>query len=335
MSTIRFSLTFIFSFFLVSVHGITLTQEFNLWKNKYNVFYESPEHEDFRLSVWIDSYFRIEEHNSQNHSWTMAMNHFGDLTPHEFKSTMSSVPLSSFSSLQPLFQESFENLPYEVDWVAEDRVTPVKNQGHCGSCWSFSATGAIESAWAIFSKNHTLYSLSEQQLVDCSTSFGNQGCDGGMMDDAFKYVVSSQGLCLESAYPYQAEEGTCHASSCKAYTRVLGFHDVTPLSPSSLMKAVARNPVSVAIEADQSAFQFYSGGVMTAPCGTNLDHGVLVVGYGTLNGTDYWKIKNSWGTSWGEDGYILLARSTDNSYNNGKGQCGILMAPSYPLVLSE
>jgi len=157
------------------------------------------------------------------------------------------------------------------------------------------------------------------------------GCNGGLMDNAFKYVKSEGGLCSEQEYKYTARDGTCKASSCgQKYDAITGYSDVTHDSEDALMAAVAKNPVSIAIEADQSAFQFYKSGVLSGSCGTRLDHGVLAVGYGSMGGKDYWKVKNSWGASWGEEGYVMICR---NCNKNGRaGECGILEEPSYPLV---
>jgi len=166
-------------------------------------------------------------------------------------------------------------------------------------------------------------SLSEQQLVDCSTSQGKMGCNGGLMDYGFQYIISNKGLTTEALYPYKAVDGTCNKKATKVST-IKSFDDVSPGDEDELLTAVAQQPVSVAIEADQESFQFYSGGVLTAACGTNLDHGVLAVGYGTDSGTDYWIVKNSWGASWGEAGYVRLER--------GINQCGIAEAASYPIA---
>ena len=176
----------------------------------------------------------------------------------------------------------------------------------------------------------TLNSLSEQQLVDCApVTDGCLGCNGGQMDGAFKYVEKEGGLCSESEYKYTAKNGACKASSCGTkYNANSGYTDVTPRSSTSLMNAVAEGCVSVAIEADQTAFQHYSSGVLTGNCGTNLDHGVLVVGYGTSGSNDYWKVKNSWGETWGEKGYVLICRNCNK--NGSQGECGILDQPSYP-----
>jgi len=225
-------------------------------------------------------------------------------------------------------------VPTSIDWSANGAVTGVKDQGQCGSCWSFSTTGALEGAYKI--KYNSLVSFSEQHFVDCDTLKNggrDHGCNGGLMDNAFAWAKSNGGVCTEAAYPYVSgttkTAGTCAESKCTKNANVApkSFTDVTKNSDAALVSALAQQPVSIAIEADQPAFQLYKSGVFTAPCGTNLDHGVLAVGYGTLNGVDYYKVKNSWGTTWGQDGYILLER---NSKQVG-GQCGILMGPpSYP-----
>jgi len=227
--------------------------------------------------------------------------------------------------LKPSASRNFVKLPPTaedaVDWVTKGAVTRVKNQGQCGSCWAFSTTGALEGAYQI--AGNPLTEFSEQELVSCASSSGNQGCNGGLMDDAFKWV-SKNGLCTESSYPYAGKLNTCNSKDCKAVvTCDAEAHDVPEGDEEALVSAIAKGPVSVAIEADKSAFQLYKGGVLdSVACGKQLDHGVLAVGYGADDGKDYYKVKNSWGATWGEAGYIRLARN--------KNMCGIAQSASYP-----
>jgi C1A family cysteine protease len=226
------------------------------------------------------------------------------------------------------------DVPTSVNWVQNGGVTPVKNQGQCGSCWSFSTTGALEGAY--FNKYGVLDSFSEQQLVDCDNRKNggkDMGCNGGLMDNAFTWIGKNGGLCSESAYPYTSgttkTAGTCvNTCSVNTNSKIVSFVDVAPKSDSAMMAAISQQPVSIAIEADQKEFQLYKSGVFTGDCGTNLDHGVLVVGYGTESGGDFYLVKNSWGTTWGDNGYIKLGRGSQ--YNKGAGQCGMLMQGSYP-----
>lgn len=199
-----------------------------------------------------------------------------------------------------------------VDWRQKGAVTHVKDQGGCGSCWSFSATGAMEGAHKI--RSGTLLSLSEQQFVDCDRRDG--GCNGGLQDTAFKYAESSK-IELESDYPYKGRDGSCKASSSKGKVGVKSFKYVPNNSPSQLKSALNKQPVAVSIDANGRSFNNYRSGVLTSGCGTNLDHAVLAVGYGKENGQEYYLVKNSWSTSWGEKGYIKIG------IQSGKGVCGI------------
>jgi C1A family cysteine protease len=277
-----------------------------------------------KYEVFKTNFDFVAAHNAGNHSWTVELNKFADLTRGEFKAIYLGFK-PDFRLTQPVRALYTGPQAYpsgSLDWSQMGAVTGVKDQGQCGSCWAFSTTGSMEGAIQI--KWKVLNSLSEQELVDCGGAYGNLGCNGGLMDRAFKYAEAN-GLCSEKDYPYTAKNGNCNKAGCTAqpYTKLTGYKDVTT-NENSLGAAVDIGPVSVAIEADQQGFQLYKGGVFSGVCGQNLDHGVLTVGYGTDTGQDYWKVKNSWGTSWGEQGYIRMIRNKD--------ECGIANEPSYPLA---
>ena len=194
-----------------------------------------------------------------------------------------------------------------------------------GCCWAFSAVAATEGINKL--KTGTLISLSEQELVDCDTKGVDQGCEGGLMDDAFKFIIKNGGLTTEAQYPYKGADGTCNAKAAANHAATIsGYEDVPANNEQALKNAVANQPVSVAIDASGSDFQFYKSGVFTGSCGTELDHGVTAVGYGVSDGTKYWLVKNSWGAEWGEEGYIRMQRDVAAA----EGLCGIAMQASYP-----
>jgi len=295
--------------------------------NEHGRSYATSEEYQFRLKIFNEKLNFIRDWNSQDlDTHKLGINMFADMTDNEYKKYLGYRP-----NLNKERKETKLNITVadSIDWRTKGVVNPVQNQGQCGSCWSFSAVGALESAFAI--KTGELDKLSEQQLVDCSTSFGNAGCNGGWMDQAFEFWETTPSV-TEASYSYTAKDGTCQSGGV-AVTKVTGFHDVTANSPSALVAALNVGPVSIAVNAGSMGFQLYTSGIIKLFCGTNLDHGIVAVGYGTekslLGSTDYYIVRNSWGTGWGESGYARIKRTADE----GKpGVCGIQMAPSYPIV---
>ena len=305
-------------------------KQFSNFQERFNKRYENIQELEVRFKVFRENLRNIILHNLDiRQNFTMGINQFTDLTSQEFKDTyvsgLKSATVGSYGC--KTFSSSAVGAPSSLDWRSKGAVTTVKDQGQCGSCWTFSATGAIEGAWAI--AKGQLVDLTEQQLVDCATgiSYGSHGCSGGQMEGAFKYVIE-HGQCSLSSYPYTAKDGTC--KTCSSVAHISSCSDVKPNDQLSLKAAVAQQPVAIAIEADTRYFQSYSSGVLTSSsCGTTLDHGVLIVGYGEENGQKYWLVKNSWGTTWGDKGYVKIARSEST---NDAGICGIAMDPSFPSV---
>jgi len=313
------------------------------WLQEFKITVKSGEDFAHMLSNFADNDDKIETHNAKNLSYTLGHNQFSHMSYEEWKVYMRfglDMPTHEPGEFTHTAPKDLSTLATSVDWSTSTTgvVTPVKNQGNCGSCWAFSATGALEGVYAQkYAQTSSWTGFSEQELVSCNTRT-DHGCNGGLMDRAFVYVANNGGLCSEVAYPYTSgttgQDGKC-VTTCTVDKKlnVPTHTDVQKNSDSALVSAINLNPVSVAIQANQPAFQSYKSGVLTGTCGANLDHGVLAVGYGTwTDGTDYYKVKNSWGTSWGMSGYVLIQRSTN--VNNGAGQCGILSGPpSYPNIV--
>jgi cathepsin L len=313
--------------FAINVNEQALQIEFTNWMAANGKSYSTDEFQ-YRWQTWKANHKFISAHNAKNLTFTVAMNKFGDLSSQEFGKVYNGfLGAKAMTHTRKPNEVVIHNpvaAPATMDWRTKGYVTGIKNQGQCGSCWSFSATGSSEGQH--FKETGTLVGLSEQNLVDCSQSYGNQGCNGGLMDDAFQYVIANGGIDTEASYPYTAEDGTCHFSKSSVGATLSSYTDVTSDSETALTNDCGTyGPISVAIDASHSSFQFYSGGVYYEPdcSSTQLDHGVLAVGYGTLSGSAYYIVKNSWGTDWGLEGYIYMSRNRNNN-------CGIATMASWP-----
>ncbi|PWZ46435.1 Oryzain alpha chain [Zea mays] len=302
------------------------------WMAAHGRTYNAVGEEERRFEVFRDNLRYVDAHNAAAdagvHSFRLGLNRFADLTNDEYRATYLGVrsrPQRERRLGDRYLAGDNEDLPESVDWRAKGAVAEIKDQGSCGSCWAFSTIAAVEGINQIVTGD--MISLSEQELVDCDTSY-NQGCNGGLMDYAFEFIINNGGIDTEEDYPYKGTDGRCDVNRKNAKVVTIdSYEDVPANSEKSLQKAVANQPISVAIEAGGRAFQLYNSGIFTGTCGTALDHGVTAVGYGTENGKDYWIVKNSWGSSWGESGYVRMERNIKAS----SGKCGIAVEPSYPL----
>ncbi|KAG1335253.1 low-temperature-induced cysteine proteinase [Cocos nucifera] len=313
-------------------HGLKL---FEQWRAKHGKVYRHPAEKARRFENFLKNLEYIRERNARRGTSSpkghaVGLNKFADLSNEEFRAMyLSRMPWSREKRVgrKDMVEEREESCeaPYSLDWRKKGVVTAVKDQGECGSCWAFSSTGAMEGINAITTGN--LISLSEQELVDCDKT--NEGCDGGYMDYAFEWVINNGGIDTESSYPYTGQDGTCNVEKeeMKVVT-IDGYQDVAP-KDSALLCAVVNQPVSVGIDGSSWDFQLYTGGIYEGDCSSNpndIDHAVLIVGYGSQDNVDYWIVKNSWGASWGMQGYIYIKRNTELPY----GVCAINAMASYP-----
>lgn len=297
---------------------------------KFHKSYSSDVELNMRQNIFCKNYDFIQSHNSKNDiEFILDINEHADLTNEEFKNLFTS-PIDMNTIQTNAYDPTVytKPLPDSFDWRDYNHVSVVKNQGHCGSCWTFSTTGSIESHLSIHRGEKVL--LSEQELVDCSWMYANLGCSGGMVDRAYRYVKRF-GLSTEDSYPYTAENHMCKYKSSFGdktnKTFITNWYDVLPLNETRLTETLYNvGPIAVAIDASAPEFRFYKSGVYNK-CGINLDHAVLLVGYGKEDGKDYYTIKNSWGETYGDSGYIKISRGLHHF-----GTCGVAMMPSFPLV---
>merc|ERR1712054_131035 len=298
------------------------------WVKLFEKAYDTVEEAEARFATFKDNMKLVHEHNSKESSYKLGLNHMADLTKDEYRNFLGYRAARNhwelFGALNTTFTHREAATEASVDWRGS-AVTDIKNQAQCGSCWAFSTTGSVEGIHYITSGE--LVSLSEQELVSCDST--DLGCNGGSMESAMQWIINNGGISTEEEYPYTSGGGT--SGSCKhkktkdKAVQITGYHEVPASSLSAMKKAVSKQPISVAIEADQSAFQLYRSGVFDGTCGTSLDHGVLIVGYGSEDGEEYFIVKNSWGTTWGEEGYMRMAVGSSSA-----GTCGILLDGCYP-----
>jgi len=323
--------------------GGPIVSAFEAFMTKYNRKYSSDAEKERRFNAFVTSYQFIQDQNAKQKSYVLGVNKFADLTLEEFSAQyfgfQAPAPGKSLwgDSVPPMGTQQYSGkaLPDSVDWVAQGAVTPVKDQGTCGSCWAFASTGAVEGAWFIASGK--LVSLSEQQLIDCVRNDLAKGCQGGSSIASFNYYKTNAAD-TEESYAYTGVDTQACSNGTVGMPAgvVTGYYSVQPNDANALMEAVAQQPVTVIINAGTAIFKNYKSGIINSDCpdvdGAN-NHVVLVVGYGTDNGIPYWKVKNSWGAAnWGEEGYVRIERDVKNQTN---GMCGIRWEPHYPIIAPQ
>ncbi|XP_057502568.1 actinidain-like [Actinidia eriantha] len=301
---------------------------FESWLVEYGKSYNALGEKERRFEIFKDNLRFVDEHNADvNRSYRVGLNQFSDLTVEEYQSIYLG---NRFNPRRTKVSDRYEprvgdQLPDSIDWRAKGAVLGIKNQGNCGSCWAFAAIAAVEGINQLVTGN--LISLSEQEIVDCQKKPPNNGCKGGSRGGAYQFIINNGGINTEENYPYTAQDGECDQDKINEnYVTIDRYENVPSKNESALQKAVANQPVSVGIASNSSAFKSYQSGIFTGPCGAHIDHGVTIVGYGTEGGIDYWIVRNSWGTTWGESGYIRMQRNVGDA-----GTCFIATSPNYPV----
>lgn len=312
--------------------SFTLNKAWKEWTIKHEKAYDNKAEVNFRRALWEKNLEKIWRHNQEaaagKHSFTLGLNHLADMTADEVNEKLNGLKPEEPSAVRNVTLKNLSNLnvPQTVDWREHGLVSSVQNQGMCGSCWAFSSAGALEGQMS----KHTgvLVQLSPQNLVDCSVMDGNHGCKGGYISKSYSYIIRNNGIDSEHFYPYEHQNGVCRYSVKGKAGYCSNFHVLPRGDEKTLQSVVASvGPVAVAVNAMLPSFHLYRGGVYNDPkCNPNaINHAVLVVGYGTDNGQDYWLVKNSWGASWGDGGYIRIARNKNNA-------CGIATFAVYPTL---
>ncbi|UJR11424.1 hypothetical protein I4U23_015604 [Adineta vaga] len=310
--------------------SMTINRQWKVWKSQFDKSYTNVE-ERLRRTIWEKNLELVEEHNRQAdlglHTYRLGMNQFADLTNKEFVQLLNGFHSKDVKEENEKFTLNPKiEIPDTVDWRDKGAVVPVKNQGQCGSSWAFSAVGSIEGLYAI--KTGKLVSLSEQQLVDCSSKQGNMGCNGGLMNASFQYIQEAGGIEANESYPYKAVEKTCVFDASKVVVKLCGYGTISSGDEATLQQVVALiGPVATAVDAAHYSFQMYQSGVYDEPAcsSTQPNHGIFIIGYGNASGKDYWLLKNSWDKTWGENGFIRMSRNKHN-------QCAVATMASYPIL---
>ncbi|KAL9289810.1 hypothetical protein ACSQ67_024423 [Phaseolus vulgaris] len=310
----------------------TSAERHEKWMAQYGKVYKDASEKENRFQIFKNNVQFIESFNAAgDKSFNLSINQFADLHNEEFKTLLINGRMNEHrvgTVTETSFRyDNITKVPASMDWRKRGAVTPIKNQGSCGSCWAFATVATIEGLHQMTTGE--LVSLSEQELVDCVKG-KSEGCNGGYMEDAFEFIAKKGGLASEEYYPYRDNNKTCKVKKeGHGVAEIKGYEKVAANSEKALLKAVSQQPVSVYIDGGARAFQFYSSGIFKGNCGTDLNHAVAVIGYGKgRGGSKYWIVKNSWSTEWGEKGYAKMKRDIRAK----EGLCGIAMNAAYPIA---